>query len=273
MIGIPELLLGIVFGAVGIWAIHRLSVVTRIALALRRAATNETTQFTDGKAVAVEGTVFVDESAPVADRLFDPDVGTVGAYLWHAWFPDNGRYTYDFDQSEFRQGRNTFASGLEVGRIGVTASGQSLNIDFSWLDQVYETDTLSELEVGDPTSNAKLPAIATRYIWDGSYVSLTSTEGSCSVDRLTDIVAQYRDDVATDEFTVGARGIAAGRRLFVHGELHEEDGKYVIRGSDETPLLVSDTGREGLVRQLRWRVLKYVLALLAAAGLGALFVF
>jgi len=272
MIGVPELLLVIVLGTVGVWAAHRLSVVAKIALALRRAPATQATRFTDGQTVAVKGPVFADDSAPIADRLFDPDVGTVGAYLWHAWFPDTGRNTYDFDQGEFRQGRNTFASGLEADQIGVTTNGQTLYIDFSWLDQIYDTDTLSELEVGNPVSNAKLPAVVTRYIWDGSYVSLTSTESDCSMDRLTDIAALSRDDVAADEFTVEARGITAGQQLFIHGELQVTDGEYVIGGTDKTPLLVSDTGREGLVRQLRWRALKYVLVLLAAVGLGALFV-
>jgi len=270
MIGIPEALLGIVFGIVGVWAIHRLSVVTKIILALRRTPTNEMAGLADGQTVAVEGTVFADDSAPVADRLFDPDVGTVGAYLWHAWFPDTGRNTYDFDKGEFRQGRSTF--GLEVGEVGVTTDGQTLYIDFSWLDQVYDADGLSQLEVGNPMKNTKLPTVLTRHIWDGSYVSLTSTEGDCSMDRLTDVVTLSRDDIATDEFSVEARGITTGQQLFIHGELRTKDGAYVIGGTDETPLLVSDTGREGLVRQLRWRALKYVLALLGAVGLGALFI-
>lgn len=51
-----------------------------------------------------------------------------------------------------------------------------------------------------------------------------------------------------------------------------KNGEYTIVGTDETPLLVSETGREGFTRQLWWRALKYVLALLAATGLGALFV-
>ena len=104
------------------------------------------------------------------------------------------------------------------------------------------------------------------------YVSLESTVGDCSMDRLTDVVDLYRDDVAADEFNVESRAITAGQRLFVHGEVRVKNGEHTIVGTDETPLLVSETGREGLTRQLWWRALKYVLALLAATGLGALFV-
>ncbi len=89
MVGIGEALLGGVFAVVVVWAAHRLSVVANAVLALRGVPTNGTTRFTDGQTVAVEGPVFVDEPAVVADRLFDSGVGTVGAYLWRAWFPDN----------------------------------------------------------------------------------------------------------------------------------------------------------------------------------------
>jgi hypothetical protein len=272
MAGIAELLLGAVFAVVVAWAGHRLTVIGKAALTLRKASPDETTQFTDGQTVAVEGPVFVEDSAPVADRLFDPATGEIGAYLWHAWFPQASRNKYDFERGEFRQGRSTFASGLEAGRLGVTTSGQTLHIDFSWLDEVYDTDTLSELEVGDPVNSAKLPTIVTRHIWDGNYISLESPIGDCSVDRLTDVVTLSRDEVEADHFNIESRGITAGQHLFVHGELRVRDGEQVICGTDKTPLLVSDTGREGLVRQLRWRALEYVLALLGAVALGAFFI-
>lgn len=272
MVETGEVLLGGVLAVVGVWAVYRLSVVGRAVLALRGTPTSETTRLADGQTVAVEGPVFVDEPAAVADRLFDPGVETVGAYIWHAWFHNAGRYTYDFDRGELRQDRNTFASGLAAGRVGVTTGGQTLYVDLSWLRQAYDSDTLADLEVGNPASNAKLPAVLTRRVWDSVYVSLESTAGDCSIDRLTDVVDLYRDDVATDEFGVESRGITAGQQLFVHGKLRVTEGEYSIVGTDETPLLVSDTGREGLARQLRWRALKYVLSLLVAVGLGAVFV-
>jgi len=272
MVVITEVLLGGVLAVVGVWALHRLAVVARAFFALRGTPTIDTTGLADGHPVAIEGPVFVDDPAAITERLFAPDVGTVGAYIWHAWFSDAGRYTYDFDRGEFRKGRNTFASGLEAGQIGVTTGGQPLYIDFSWLRQVYNSDDLSELEVGNPVRNAKLPTILTRYVWDGIYVSLDSTVGDCSMDRLTDIVDLYRDDVETEEFNVESRGITAGQQLFVHGELRREDGEYRIVGTDQTPLLISDTGRGGLIRQLRWRALKYTVALLGAVALGALFI-
>lgn len=273
MVGVFEVIIGGVFAAVGVWAAHRLSVVANAALALRGGSTDDTTPLEDGQPVTVEGRVFVDEPAPTADRLFDSTVDTVGAYVWHAWFHDNGRYNYDFDRSEFRQGRSTFASGIEAGRWGVTTGGRDLFVDFSWFRETYDTDDLSQLEVGNPASNTKLPTFLTRHLWDGVYVSLGSPAGDCSMDRLTDVVDLYRDDVAADEFGLASRGIAAGQQLFVHGELRTRDGEFTVVGTDETPLLVSDTGRQGLERHLRWRGVKYALVMLVTPVLAWLFVF
>jgi hypothetical protein len=272
VIGVGEALFAGVLGIVCVWAVHRLTVVGNAALTLRRTSIVDATQLEDGQPVAVDGRVFVDDSAPVAERLFDPTAGTVGAYLWQAWFADTGRYTYDFDRGELRRGRNTFASGFESGRWGVTTDGSEMYVDLSWLEQIYDAEALPDLEVGNPMSNAKLPTVVTRYVWDGVYVSLDSTISDCSMDRLTDIVNLYRDDVAADEFHLESRGITDGQELFVCGELRVQAGDVSIIGTDETPLLISDDGREGLKRQLLWRGLKYSLALVGALALGALFV-
>jgi hypothetical protein len=197
MVSITAVLLGGVFALAGVWAAHRLTVVANAALALRGTPTNDRTRLTEGQPVAIEGRVFVDEG-----RVFDSSVDTVGAYIWHAWFVYASRYTYDFDRGELRQGRNTFAPGLETGRFGVTVGGQTLSVELSWHDEVYDTTDLSELDVGNPKSNARLPTFVARYVWDGMYISLDSTVGDCSMDELTDIVDLYREDAETDEFNV-----------------------------------------------------------------------
>jgi len=273
VIGVGEALLGGVLSIVCVWAIHRLTVVGNAALTLWRTPTVNATQLKDGQPVAVEGRVFVDKSAPVAERLFDPTVGMVGAYLWQAWFADAGRYTYDFDRGELRRGRNTFASGFESGQWGITTGGSNMYVDLSWLEQIYDAEALSDLEVGNPMSNAKLPTVLTRYVWDAIYVSLDSTISDRSMDRLTDIVDLYRNDVAADEFHLESRGITNGQDLFACGELRVQAGDFSIIGTDKTPLLISDNGREGLKRQLLWRGIKYSLALVGALGLGAFFIF
>lgn len=267
-----EALLGIVFGLVLLWALHRLSVIGRAALALRGAETTEPHQYEDGQQIAVDGQVIVDEAAPVAERIFDHEGGTVGAYIWHAWFSDAGSNIYDFDRGELRAARSTFASGFEAGHVAITTGDQPLQIDLGWFESVYDPDRLAALEIGDPRSNTKLPTFMTRYLWDSLYVSLSTVIGDCSLTRLVDVVDQYRDDVDTDEFNIAGRGITAGKELFVHGELQVRNGEYRIVGTDKTPLIISDTGRTGYLKGLLWRAIKYLIAAVGAIGLTVAFV-
>jgi len=272
VVGLGEALLGIVFGLVILWALHRLSVIGRAAIALRGAETTDIYQYEDGQQVAIEEQVVVDEAAPVAERIFDSVDETIGAYSWHAWFPDVGRYTYDFERGELRKGRNTFASGFEVGNVAIKTGGKPLEIDFAWFESVYEPDRLSGLEIGDPRSNTKLPTFMTRHFWDSLYVSLSTVTGDCSMTRLADVIDLHRNDVDTDEFNIEGRGITTGQELFVHGQLHVRNGEYTIVGTDKTPLIISDTGRKGYLKRLLWRAIKYLIALVGAIGLTVLFV-
>ncbi|MFB6297604.1 MAG: hypothetical protein ABEH56_03700 [Salinirussus sp.] len=258
-----------IFAPIVLWAVHRLTVVAKAARALRRTPVSDVTRVETDRPAAIEGQAFVDEPAPVSERLFDPTTAAVGAYAWQAWKPDIGRNTFDSDRGEFRAGRGTFASGMEAGRVGVTVDGQPVYFDPSWLRQVHDSDSLPELEVGNPWL---LPSFFTRHLVDSNYVSLESTIGDCPIDRLTDVVSVTEDDAPIEEFNIEARGITAGQRIFLHGEIREDDGEYTLVGTGETPLLVADTGHEGFKRYLLWRGVKYTVVLLAAAGLGALFV-
>ena len=272
MVGFTEALLGIVFGLVILWALHRLSVIGRAALALRGAETTDIYQYEDGQQVATTGKVIVDEAAPVAERIFDSVDETIGAYSWYAWFPDAGRNTYDFERGELRQGHNTFASGFEVGHVAIKTGGKPLEIDFEWFESVYDPDRLSGLEIGDPRNNTSLPTFMTRHFSDSLYVSLSTVTGGCSLTRLADVVDLHRHDMDTDEFNIEGRGITAGEELFVHGEVQVRNGGYRIVGTDRTPLIISDTGRTGYLKGLLWRAIKYLTALVGAIGLLVLFV-
>ena len=273
VVGLGAILLGGVLVAVMMWALHRLFVIATIVRTLWHASPTDTPEPTPGQPIALTGTVVVDAPAPIAERLFAPTDRPVGAYLWRAWFTDTGRYTYDRERGELRKGRNTFAAGIEVGDVGLTANGHRFGLDFAWLRTLYDADRLADLEIGTPTQNTKLPTFLTRYSWDSLYLAVSTPRGDCDLAQLTDVVSTARESVDTDGFGVEARGLTAGQRVFVYGELRENaDGDYTIGGTDTTPLLVSTTGREGLFANLRWRALKYLLALGGAVGLFVLFV-
>lgn len=272
MVEPAEAVFAVVLVLVVLWALHRLSVIGNATLTLWKTPVDTEVKFEDEQQIAIEGEVVVDEPAHVAERLFDPAERPVGAYVWHAWTPDTGRNVYDFDDGEPQGGQSTFASGVETGQAAITTHGHQFNITFDWLHDTYDPDTLSGLTVGNPMSYARVPTVMTRYLSDSIYISLESAVGECRINRLRDIINVHDGDVSTEEFNIEARGIAAGQQLFVTGELQERDGVYSVRGTDQTPLLVSDTGREGLIKQLRWRAVKYVLALLGATGLLMMFV-
>jgi hypothetical protein len=265
MVSTGDVLLGVLLGTIGLRGAYKLLGTVRAYLAVRGATLDSAPALDDGAQVAVEGTVFVEEPAVAADRIFG-DGSEIGGYLWRAGFTDNGRYTYDSDRGEFRQGRNTFASGVEVGRMGVTTGGREVYVDLSWLAEAYDAPALSDLEVGDPKSNTSLPSVLTRYVWNSSYVDLSGTIGECSAGRLLDVLDLYRDDVETDDFRIDGRGVPAGGRLFVRGEVRIVEGTPTVTGTDTTPLVVSDRGREGFLRGLLWWSPLYAAVTVVSAG-------
>jgi len=266
MVDIGQVVVGGLLALIGAWAAYRLSTVARAAVAVAGASPEPPTGVVDGETVTVEGEVFVEDTPVAADRLFGDR--EVGAYVWRARFLSDG-YDYDSDRGELRRQRSTFASGVESGRFGVTSDGRDVYVDLSWLDRAYGSPALADLEVGNPVRNASLPFFLTRYVWDAPYVHLDGTLGESPADRLTDVFELYRSDVRAEEFSVDARGVPADGRLFAHGEVRIEDGDPVLTGGDGTPLVLSDRGRDGLVRALGWRAARYGLALAAAGGLLA----
>jgi hypothetical protein len=53
-----------------------------------------------------------------------------------------------------------------------------------------------------------------------------------------------------------SKAIPEGEQVIVHGEIGIENGDPVVRGTDDTPLVVSDQPIEGLVANLRNQVLR-----------------
>ncbi|SDJ77244.1 hypothetical protein SAMN05216226_1095 [Halovenus aranensis] len=271
MVGLDRLIIGGLLAVVGLVLLYRLAGVVSAFATVWAASPSENPTVADGEPITVDGRVFVEESATVTDRLF-PDAPDVGGYVWQAGFPSAGTYTYDSARGEFRQRRTPFASGVESGQLGVESGGQRLYLDFDWLRDQYDCPALTDLEVGNPRKNVSLPALVTRYLIDSEFVCLHSTVGEVAVDKLTDVVELYRDDVHTDEFFVDARGIPAGQELFVHGNVKLRNGRPAVVGTDDTPLVVSDRGKRGLCRMLLWKAAKYGLVLAVVGLLGAVFV-
>jgi len=268
MVDFVRLVIGGLLAVVGLFVVARLWETVRVLATLRGDPPNGVSGWTDGDVVAVEGRVFVEEPPVAAERLFDGRTERIGAYVWRMGFTEGGSYVYDDDRGSFRQARQTFTSGVESGEFGVAADGRHLHVDTSWLARSHDAPELSNVEVGDPPGNVSLPSVVSRRVFDAPYVRLERASGECSVDRLTDVVDLYRDDVHTDEYHVEARAVPEGEELFVRGELRADGGRPTVVGTDETPLLLSDRGRDGMQRQLLWTAARH---LLSVAIVGVLF--
>lgn len=272
MVGFVQLAIGGVLVVVGLFAVARIWESVRVLATLRGNSPTGVSGATDGDVVTVEGRVFVEESPVAAERLFEDGSGRIGAYVWRMAFTEGGSYVYDDDRGSFRQARQAFASGVEAGEFGVAADGRRLHVDTSWLGRSHDTPELSAVEVGDPSGNVSLPSVVSRRVFDAPSVHLDGTHGECSVDRLTDVVDLYRDDVHTDEYHVETRGVPEGAELFVRGELRTDGGRATVVGTDETPLLLSDCGPDEMQRHLLWTAARRLFTVGLLGALGLLFV-
>lgn len=270
MVAIKQLLLGTIIAVLAVVAVWRLSGTLKAFIALWRRPQATERDIDVGKTVSVEGTAFVDEPAIASDRLFDNDHRNIGSYVWRATFTKGGHYTYDFERGEFRTARRSFTTGIETGRFGISVGDTDVYVDPSWLCRAYDSEPLSEVTVGEHRSNVSLPLRLSQRLFNSPYLNLT-TVGECQSGQLTDILDVRIHDNRTDEFVVEGRGIPAGVELFVSGTVRNEDGRLTIVGTENDPLLISDTGRNGLRRQLIWAMLKNTLLLALVLGVGVLF--
>jgi hypothetical protein len=270
MVEIEQLVFGTLITVLALVAVWRLSTVFRALVALLRRSQATELDITPDKTISVEGKVFVEEPAIATDRLFDNGTHDIGSYVWRAAFTSGGSYTYDFERSELRTVRRSFASGIETGRFGVSIGNKDAYVDPSWLCRAYDSEPLSEVTIGEHRSNVSLPLRLSQRLFDSPYLNLT-TLGECRSGELTDILEVKIHDNRTDEFVVEGRGIPADGQLFVSGTVRMNDGRPTIVGTEGVPLLISDTGQSGLRRQLIWTILKQTLLLASVIGLGVLF--
>jgi hypothetical protein len=270
MVDVEQLVFGTLIAVLALVTVWRLSSTLKALIALWRRPQATEADLASEETVSVEGTAFVEEPAIATDRLFDNDLGNIGSYVWRAAFMKGGHYTYDFERGEFRTARRSFASGIETGRFGISIGSKNVHVDPSWLCQAYDCESLSEVTVGEHRSNVSLPLGLSQRLFDSAYLNLTPV-GECQSKQITDVLDVRIHDNRTSEFVIEGRGIPAGVDLFVSGTVRIEDSNPTIVGTEDAPLLISDTGRSGLRRQLIWVILKKTLLLVLIVGLGVLF--
>ncbi|QSG08404.1 hypothetical protein [Halapricum desulfuricans] len=207
----------------------------------------------DGEQVALTGELVVDEPVETGDAAVPDADRPVGAYVWRARFPDNTNSDLTIEDWGWeRQHWHTFASGIESGRVSVRANGRTVAIDLSWFEKVTGVDTLGDLELGGVTNTERLST----YLWDSRYHYLRNRTEHRSFRWFAGHVRRHNEGVDLDRYLLEARPLLEGTTVSVSGELRIEAGQPILRGSDETPLLVSDQGFDGHRCWLRQRLLR-----------------
>jgi len=263
MVSVAELGFAVVLFAVAGWYGYRSITAGRLYRSLSGIDTHST-GIVDGQEAAVEGAVVVEEPAPGADSVADGVDDPVGAYVWRAWYPDAGN-DYTLGETGIEKRQNTFASGIESGTFLVTDGGRDIRVDPDWIVDTHDGAALSEIT----PSNTQTSTPLSGRTWKSPYVHLEESFTERPFEAIEDVVGPYDAEDAADGYYLDAVAIPEGEQLSVRGEVTVEQGEPVIRGTDETPLAISDVGFDDLGSEARREALKYGVfsaALLVASG-------
>ncbi|MFC6974459.1 hypothetical protein ACFQL1_06910 [Halomicroarcula sp. GCM10025709] len=216
-------------------------------------AGTDTPPFIEDETVTVTGKLVVETPVRTAEAAVEGANRAVGAYLWRARFPDNTNSNLTIEDWGWEHQRwHTFASGIEWGRFSVAVDGQNIRIDPTWLREATETESLENLEIGGITKPDRFSV----YLWDSWYTFLRDSTEHRSFKRFAGHVQRHNDGVDLDRYLPETRPLLEGTTVNVSGKVQFERGDPVLRGSNESPLLLSDGGFNGHRRWLRRRALR-----------------
>lgn len=267
MVELSGLVAGGFFCLVSLWFGYRATTAATLYRSLRGTDPDGSTGLVDGEPVAIEGEVVVDEPADAADRAVDDSTSPIAAYVWRARFPNAGKNVIDFENRELRQGMATFASGIEWGRFAVADGGEAFRVDPEWLAETHDSTALTELTVGGVNGSETFAT----YLWDSPYLSLDGVPSEPPLDRLTDLIDTHHGDVDLDRYAFESKPIAEGETVAVRGEVDLDRDEPLVRGSDDTPLVISDRGFDTLRSELGNGLLKYGSLSMASLAVASVF--
>jgi len=254
MVEMQDVWVVLLFSPAVIWCGYRATNAARLYWSLSGIDLSGPTKLVDGEPTAIEGDVAVDDPAHAGERATDDADAPIAMYVWRTRFQKAGNNKIDFRNREIKPSMSTFASGVESGTFEVADGERAARVDPGWLVDAHESTTLSELEVGGIDSSDRLSV----YPWDSHYVHLSDDATERPLGRMRGVVDTHNSDVDLDEYHFESKTVPEGETLAVRGEVQIEQGEPVVRGTDETPLFVSDEGFDGLRNALRRRTLKYL---------------
>jgi len=124
----------------------------------------------------------------------------------------------------------------------VNADGQTVRIDPSWLREKTDSEPLNEVTLGGITNTERFST----YLWDRWYTYLRNRIEHRSFREFVGYVQRHNDDVDPDRYLLEARPLLEGTPVSVSGKVHVEQGEPILRGTSDTPLLISDAGFDSI---------------------------
>jgi hypothetical protein len=232
---------------------YRATTALRVLRLLWSIEIDGTSSIVDGEPVAIAGELVVDTAASTGEPAVEENDPPVGMYVWRARYLDNTNSKITVESWGWEhQEWTTFESGVEWGRFGVTIDGRVVHIDPTWLREMYDTTPLTGVSIGRTLSNDQFSVD----LWDSWYVFLRDHCYHSSLSRFEAHV-ECCDSRNLARLLLEAKPLLEGTTVTVYGEGHVEQGEFVLRGTDETPLLITDQEFEDHRQWLTKQLIRY----------------
>lgn len=266
MVEATETAFGVLVLALSVWFGYRAITAGTLYRSVSATEGDSPSTLVGGEAVAIEGTVNVRDSPPLSGAVPTGEEGSIGAYVWRLKRPDAGNeYNIDLEEGDLSN-MDTYASGIESGTFAVDDGRREIRVGVDWVAETHDSTDITAVSLENWQTSTPL----SNRTWTSPYVHLAEHRSAQSLAEMDDVFDADAAGESPGSMYFESKAIPDGGTLAVSGEVTVEQGEPVLRGSDETPLVLSDQGFDGLGRNLRRQMLKYGLlssGLLATAGL------
>ncbi|MFC6875460.1 hypothetical protein [Halobellus marinus] len=256
MVEVVRTTIGLVLLAGCLWFGSRAFTARMLYRSVSTAVDEHPSTLVDGETVAIEGTVKVKELPPLGNSLPIDEKRPVGAYVWR--LTERESYQYGDESSNLI----TYASGVESGTFAVDDGRGEIRIDTDWVAEAHDS---IDVTVVSPEWRISTPL--SKLSWMSQYIQLDEHRTVIPIADMDDVFDVDAVGESLDDKYFEARAVLDGERLAVRGEVTFEQGTPVLRGSDETPLVLSDQGFDKFGSRLRRQSLK---SGLISGGLAAI---
>jgi hypothetical protein len=255
MVDAVSTVFGTILLAGSLWLGHRAITAGILSRSVSASEDESPSTLVGGETIAIEGRVNVSDSPPLSNSLPVDEAKSIGAYVWRLKESESHNYNLDAEEPGADMNMITYASGIESGTFSVDDGRREIRIDTDWLAETHDSADITTV-----SPDWTVSTLLSKRSWRSQYIHL---EDHWIVNSGADVEGIFGADAAAeslDDQYFEARAILDGELLAVCGEVTVDQGTPVLRGSDETPLVLSDHGFDELSSHLRRQLLKYGLA-------------